>query len=219
MDISTEWCCDLDHPNNPEHDFDKRTFFPGRFIYAGDKNTIYAGAVDESDRVHLNPPKRKKRKAKGPPNRKVIQRGDLQDRLRTWLASAHASDSLRAVRPASFILDAKAIKSLATVHPDRLTSALQVISAVQETAEWGVEWAAQVLAVVSKFDADLECQSDDHSSHISSAKNRQASRPGETNEDRAEDEYQPRAKKPRTDGPLVELSVNVPRRSTRLRDR
>ncbi|KAJ7877285.1 hypothetical protein B0H13DRAFT_1893292 [Mycena leptocephala] len=50
LGISTEWCCDLDHPNNPERKFDKRTFFPGRFIYAGEMNAIYAGAVDEPDR-------------------------------------------------------------------------------------------------------------------------------------------------------------------------
>ncbi|KAJ7431097.1 hypothetical protein B0H11DRAFT_1942093 [Mycena galericulata] len=78
----------------------------------------------------------KKRKARGPQNRKLIQRGHLQDQLLTWLASAYASDPLRAVRPASFILDAKAIKAL---HPDRLTSVSQVVSAVQETEEWGIE--------------------------------------------------------------------------------
>ncbi|KAJ7467319.1 hypothetical protein B0H11DRAFT_2239564 [Mycena galericulata] len=114
-------------------------------LYAGEKNAIYAGDIDEPDRVHLNPPKGKKRKARGPQNRKLIQRGHLQDQLLTWLASAYASDPLRAVRPASFILDAKAIKAL---HPDRLTSVSQVVSAVQETEEWGIESADQILAVV-----------------------------------------------------------------------
>ncbi|KAJ7477886.1 hypothetical protein B0H11DRAFT_1917045 [Mycena galericulata] len=131
------WCCDLDHPDDPKRKFDKRTFFPGRFIYADADGGIYAGDVDEADRVHLNPPKGKKRRSKGLANRRVIDRSDLQCRLRTWLVSAHASNPLRAVRPAAFILDTQAIKALSTVHPDRIISVLQVVMAAQETEEWG----------------------------------------------------------------------------------
>ncbi|KAJ7838656.1 hypothetical protein B0H14DRAFT_2588487 [Mycena olivaceomarginata] len=47
--ISTEWCCDLNHPGHPSKKFDKRTFFPGRFIYSGDNGAIYAGDHDETD--------------------------------------------------------------------------------------------------------------------------------------------------------------------------
>jgi hypothetical protein len=65
LDITYEWCCNLDHPNEPGRKFDKRSFFPGRFIYADAEGAIYAGDVDEANRVHLNPPKGKKRKARG----------------------------------------------------------------------------------------------------------------------------------------------------------
>ncbi|KAJ7639894.1 hypothetical protein B0H17DRAFT_1149183 [Mycena rosella] len=153
--ISTPWCCDLDHPDSPQLRFDKWSFFPGRFIYTDATGAIYAGDVDEPDRVHLNTPTTKKRKAKGPPNRKVLDREDLQDRLRDWLTSTHASDPRRAVRPASFILDAKGIKTLSTIHPDRMRSAAQVVETIQEAAEWQEEWGERVFAVISSYDAEL----------------------------------------------------------------
>ncbi|KAJ6525804.1 P-loop containing nucleoside triphosphate hydrolase protein [Mycena vulgaris] len=140
LKLSTPWCCDRDHPGAPELRFDKRTFFPGQFLYMDDAGAIYAGDEDEDDRVHLNPPKTRKRKAKGPQNRKVADRGPLQERLREWLNSSHASDPLRSVRPASFIIDAKGIKSLSAVHPDRMTSVAQVTRTLQETEEWETEW-------------------------------------------------------------------------------
>lgn len=209
LDISYEWCCDLDHPNYPGRKFDKRSFFPGRFIYAGAEGAIYAGDVDEANRVRLNPPKGKKRKAKGLANRRVIDRSDLQCRLHTWLASAHASDPLRAVRPATFILDPKAIKALSTVHPDRIISVSQVVMTVQETAEWGVEWGADVLAIISAYDAELNPNSNEQAA---TRKGKKSSQVGGRKDKGGEDDYEPVAKKSR---PLAEVSTNI-RRSSRL---
>ncbi|KAJ7222387.1 P-loop containing nucleoside triphosphate hydrolase protein [Mycena pura] len=144
LEIATEWCCDLDHPDQPTRKFDKRTFFPGRFIYADDKGGIFAGDTDEPDRVHLNPPKAKKRKAKGTSNRKVVERQPLQLELQNWLASAYASDPLRSVRPATFILDPKSIKALSTVHPNRIKVVSDVVSTLDETEEWEMEWGHQL---------------------------------------------------------------------------
>ncbi|KAJ7269062.1 P-loop containing nucleoside triphosphate hydrolase protein [Mycena rebaudengoi] len=155
--ISTAWCCDRSHPDDSTLQFDKRKFFPGRFIYEDEQGGIYAGDIDEADRVHLNPVRVKKRKAKGPPNRKVAERADLQDCLRDWLASAHAVDPLRAIRPPSFILDSKAIKSLASTHPGRMRSADEVISVLNETREWGDEWAAKIFEVIAAYDEKLTC--------------------------------------------------------------
>lgn len=211
LEISYDWCCDLDHPNAPERKFDKRSFFPGRFIYANADGGIYAGDVDEADRVHLNPPTRKKRKTKRPANRPVIDRGNLELRLRTWLASAHASDPLRAVRPATFILDAKAIKVLATVHPDRLNSVSQVIMAVDETEEWGVQWGVDVLSVISAYTAELKAANQ----HTVSIRGKKSSKVGGRKETGEEEDWEPTAKKPRREVPLAEVSLNV-RRSTRL---
>ncbi|KAJ7200446.1 P-loop containing nucleoside triphosphate hydrolase protein [Mycena rebaudengoi] len=199
LEISKGWCCDRSYPDQPELCFDKRTFFPGRFIYTDETGAIYAGDVDEVDRVHLNPPKGKKRKAKGPPNRKLEYRGPLQDRLRNWLALTHDSDKLRAVRPASFILDTKGIKKLAAVHPSRMTSVAQVITTLEETDEWAAEWGGMVLSIIETFDKEM--------ARLPRKKAQKRGTPEDTT--RAE-------KRPRQDGQvLVELNTNV-RRSTRL---
>ncbi|KAJ7903888.1 hypothetical protein B0H13DRAFT_2335092 [Mycena leptocephala] len=93
---------------------------------------IYAGDVGEANREHLNPPKSRKRKANRLSNRRVIDRGGLQAQLRSWILLI----PLRAVRPATYILDGRAIKTLSTVHPDRLTSVSQVVAVLEETDEW-----------------------------------------------------------------------------------
>ncbi|KAJ6578786.1 hypothetical protein DFH09DRAFT_347734 [Mycena vulgaris] len=146
------------------------------------------------------------------PQSKVIDRAGLQNRLRAWVASSHASDSLRAVRPASFILDAKGIKSLSTVHPDRLQSVAQVVSTLQETREWEHEWGGGgVFVVISDYDTELEQVStaDNIRATVQSIK---VSNDPKTRENRGDQEWQPRAKKSRTEKPLEEVPINVPRR-------
>ncbi|KAJ7677144.1 P-loop containing nucleoside triphosphate hydrolase protein [Mycena olivaceomarginata] len=150
-----KWCCDRPHLENPAIHFDKRSFFPGRFIYEDENGAIYAGDVDENDRVHLNSAKKRKHNSKSTPNRKVADRDPLQTALRSWVSTAHASDRLRAVRPASFILDPKAIKALAAVHPDRMKTVEHVAAAVEETNEWKTEWAEPILSIILEFDAAL----------------------------------------------------------------
>ncbi|KAJ7864092.1 hypothetical protein B0H14DRAFT_3862637 [Mycena olivaceomarginata] len=132
--ISTEWCCDLNHPGHPSKQFDKRTFFPGRFIYSGDNGAIYAGDHDETD---------------------LSDQDELENRLQLWLETAHASDPLRSVRPPTFILPPKSIKALATVHPTRIQSIAQVVSTIQETQEREEEWGAKVFAIISTYDLEL----------------------------------------------------------------
>ncbi|KAF7337279.1 P-loop containing nucleoside triphosphate hydrolase protein [Mycena sanguinolenta] len=130
LTISTEWCCDLDHPGEPSKRFDKSTFFPGRFIYADDSGAIYAGDIGDPDRIHLNP-KTNKRKPKGPPNRKI-----------------------------HFVLlalpDPTAIKRLSIAHPSRITSAANIVYIIQETEEWAVEWSSQIFDIISGYDGELE---------------------------------------------------------------
>jgi hypothetical protein len=212
LSISTLWCCDRDHPDQPEIQFDKRTFFPGRFIYEDDTGAIYAGAIDESDRVHLNPAKGRKRKARGIPNRKVIERQPLQDLLNKWLSSTHATDPLRAVRPASFILDAKGIKRLATVHLQRLKSAEDAAGALEETAEWTTQWGAAVFAIVTDYDSDLQKLEELETESAPAVRRRVKEAVGERD---AENEYVPKGKRPRTIAVLTDIPLNV-RRSTRL---
>ncbi|KAJ7025234.1 P-loop containing nucleoside triphosphate hydrolase protein [Mycena alexandri] len=211
LNISTPWCCDRFHPHAAALQFDKRNFFPGRFIYSDDTGAIYAGDIDEVDRVHLNPPKRKKRKTKGPVNRKMVHREPLQLRLRAWLASAHANDHLRAVRPPSFILDPTAMKKLSAVHPDRMTSVAQLVSALDETAEWGVEWGGKVLAVIKAYDTEFP--------QISvGRKSKAATKCNEDVESSEEETWEPTSKKAKRGGQervLQEIPLNL-RRSARF---
>ncbi|KAJ6476423.1 P-loop containing nucleoside triphosphate hydrolase protein [Mycena vulgaris] len=206
LNISTAWCCDRVHLDSPFIQFDKRSFFPGRFIYSDETGAIYAGDTDEADRVHLNPPKGKKRKKKGPVNRKMAHRAPLQLRLTAWLAYAHANDHLRVVRPPSFILDTKAIKKLSAVHPDRINSVAQVISALEETEEWGVEWGGKVLAIVVAYDVEFP--------QISIRKKSKAAKESEDLGSSEEENWEPKAKKARP-GVLQEIPLNL-RRSARF---
>ncbi|KAJ7251796.1 P-loop containing nucleoside triphosphate hydrolase protein [Mycena haematopus] len=178
----------------------------------GSAGAIYAGDIDDPDRVHLNP-KTKKRKPKGPRNRKVVQRQDLQQRLYVWLDAVHASDPLRAVRPSSHILDAKAIKRLSIVHPSRMTSAADVVYTVQETEEWAVEWSSEIFNVISAYDFELGRSS---TSSMSTQVARKASK--EKSAENEDDYRESQAKKPKTNGPLAEVSINI-RRSRRLAEK
>jgi hypothetical protein len=209
LKISTESCCDRLHPDKPDIQFDKSKFFPGRFLYEDESGAIYAGDVDDPGRIHLNPPKTKKRKAKGPKNRKVADRADLQARLGDWLASSHATDPLRAVRPSSFILDALGIKSLSAVHPDRMRTVVDVVAVLDETSEWEGEWGRKVFEVISAYNSELQRLATSTSRIATGRKKGPRVRDGDDVEER-----EPRAKKTRTI-PLAEVSLNV-RRSTRL---
>ncbi|KAF7358964.1 P-loop containing nucleoside triphosphate hydrolase protein [Mycena sanguinolenta] len=209
-----KWCCDQLHLDNPALQFDKRSFFPGRFIYQDDKGDIYAGDVDEPDRIHLNPPKQRKRKTNGVPNRKVANRAPLQALLRAWLSQAHASDQLRAVRPASWILNRNGIKALSTVHPDRMHTIEHVTAALEETPEWSAEWGAGVLSVITHFDAELRGM--EAEPPALAAPNRRRTVPKENRQTGGDADWEPPQKKARMEV-LSESSIptNV-RRSTRL---
>ncbi|KAK7034169.1 P-loop containing nucleoside triphosphate hydrolase protein [Favolaschia claudopus] len=219
LKITTDWCCD--QPHDTEIQFDKRSFFPGRFIYEEKDGKIYAGDVDEPDRIHLNPPKAKKPKGKGKKNRKVADRVPLQDQLNDWLSSAHTTDPLRAVRPPTFILDAKSIKSLSTVHPDRMRSPDDVTSTLDETPEWAEEWASKVFYGTLRFSGygkNREPSIIDAFSRRATMPQRKVGgkkKPRKATELEADVEWEPPAKRQRKGAPLVEVSTNV-RRSSRL---
>ncbi|KAJ7827770.1 P-loop containing nucleoside triphosphate hydrolase protein [Mycena olivaceomarginata] len=171
LNVSYKWCCDLEHPNDPSRKFDKRSFFPGRFIYQDEDGCIYAGHAE----------------------------------LRSWVLSAHSSDPLRTVRPPTYILDAKAIKTLSTVHPDRLSSVSQVVVVLEETDEWEVEWGSNVFAVILAYDAELQ-----KAANISGVgKTKTATRGKGRKETGGDDEYEPVAKRTQNEPLLVDGPTNV----------
>jgi hypothetical protein len=125
---SSPWCCDR-HSDN----FSLSSFFSGP-IYTGNETKV-------------KPPRSKSAK-----NRPVVQRKPLRNLLRHFRLSAHNSDPLRAIRPASFILSDIAIDTLTKVHPIRMKRPEDVIRALNETSEWGTEWSLEVFDVIHVFD-------------------------------------------------------------------
>ncbi|KAJ7704873.1 hypothetical protein B0H17DRAFT_1175425 [Mycena rosella] len=167
----------------------------------------------ETDRVHLNPPRGRKRKAKGLPNRKVAERALLQERLRRWLAAAHAADPLRAVRPASFILDGNAIKVLSTIHQDRMKTHEQAVAAVEETSEWASQWADLVLSVITEFDAEFHVAAPEPPEASTAVAPRAKAK--ENHVPGGDRDWVPPPKKTKTTPVLAQITTNL-RRSTRL---
>ena len=135
LDFTGKWCCDR-HPGNG---FDLASYFPGVFY------------TEEDDINLVN--KRKKRTPKGQ-NRPMAQRPHLQSRLRAWRTEAHALDPLHSVRPSTFICDDKSIVKLSTMHPDKITCALDITRALDETEEWAEEFGNQVYRVMLAYDLD-----------------------------------------------------------------
>ncbi|KAF8214947.1 hypothetical protein K438DRAFT_1561671 [Mycena galopus ATCC 62051] len=186
LTISYEWCCDLDHPNEPNRKFNKCSFFLGRFIYQDEDRHIYAGDV-------------------------IIERDGLQAQLRSWVLSAHSSDPLCAVCPATYILDGRVIKTLSTVHPDRLTSVSQLVALLEVTDEWRAEWGSDVFMVISVYDTEMK-----KAANISAAgKAKTGTRAKVRKETGGDDEWELVAKRTRNKLPLADVPTNV-RRSTRL---
>jgi hypothetical protein len=88
-------------------------------------------------------------------NRPTCDRKPLQHRLHAWRNKAHQLDSLRAVRPPTFICDDKSIIKLSTIRPDKVTCPLDLVRALDETEDWQAEWAEQVFSVIREFDLEV----------------------------------------------------------------
>lgn len=106
------------------------------------------------------PPAKRTRAPKGQ-NRPTCDRKPLQRRLHAWRDKAHQLDSLRAVRPPSFICDDKSIIKLSTIRPDKVTCPLDLVRALDETEDWQAEWAEQVFSVIREFDMDISNHDED----------------------------------------------------------
>ncbi|KAJ7756104.1 hypothetical protein B0H14DRAFT_3599693 [Mycena olivaceomarginata] len=139
---------------------------------------------------------------RGVSNRKVDQRAPLQTLIRAWLSKALSTDPLRAVRPASFILDAKGIKKLSTVHPDRMKTVGDVTAALEETEEWTLEWGTSIIEIIANYDAEISAQSAEHPAPAKRGKVKENEATG------TDTEYAPWAKRAKT-AVLTEANPNV----------
>ena len=111
--------------------------------------------MDESDREEILPPAKEKRRSKNKV-RPSKDRGVLKLRLLSWRTEIHKHDPLAAVRPPTFILDDKGIKTLATIHPTEIRNTTQVVQALNETEEWDQEWSKEIVAIIQAYDNELK---------------------------------------------------------------
>ena len=79
----------------------------------------------------------------------------LDYRLIEWLKVEHATDSLCAVCPPHLILSQTQHLNLTRVHPTKITSPPNIMALIEESAEWGDEWANKIFKVLVSFNADL----------------------------------------------------------------
>lgn len=73
-----------------------------------------------------------------------------------WRNEAHKHDPLAAVRPPTFILDDKGIKTLARIYPTEIRNTTQVVQALEETEEWDQEWSKEIIAIIQAYDNELK---------------------------------------------------------------
>lgn len=145
------WCCN----RHPGTDFQWHHFFKGRLLYQDpESSALYYGDVDDLERLEILPPLRNKRKG-GTKVRRAKERKELSARLRAWLSQAHSNDPLASIRPASYILDDRDIKTLSRLHSSNVTDPEQVVAALGETHEWEDEWSYQIFETIQLYDREL----------------------------------------------------------------
>ncbi|KII95827.1 hypothetical protein PLICRDRAFT_26163 [Plicaturopsis crispa FD-325 SS-3] len=81
---------------------------------------------------------------------------DLQSFFKAPLRKEITETGLRAVRPASFILDNPSIQLLAKMTHESIRSISDIVTALHETPSWETEWGAAVFRVVSTYSQGIE---------------------------------------------------------------
>ncbi|CAA7268576.1 unnamed protein product [Cyclocybe aegerita] len=151
LSFTARWCCS----RHDGTDFHLKNFFKGRLLYQDRKTLqLYYGDVDELDREEILPVRAKRKVSIKV--RKAPLRETLVSRLDVWRFEAHARDTLRSVRPSSFIIDDKSIAKLARLHPTTVNSPAQITLELNETPEWQNEWSKSIFDVINTYDQELE---------------------------------------------------------------
>ena len=141
---STPWCCDCHENSN----------FHLSYFFLGDPDHL---------RIIFQPagPVGVKRKRKH--LRTKADRQPLHEKLVAWRSEAHACHENQLVYPLTWICDDQGLELLSKTHPDDLQSTQNIIELLDETEEWGCEFAEQVLDIIQQFNqsqagrSGLEC--------------------------------------------------------------
>lgn len=106
------------------------------------------------DRIKILPPQKDKRKAEDK-RRTPDERISLMSRLVAWRHDVHATDTLAAVYPPSFIIDDTSIALLAKLCPQDITNYQQIRVILDHSIEWENEWSKKIFEIIQRFDQDL----------------------------------------------------------------
>lgn len=123
------WCCD----QHPDNHFNFELYFLGPMY------------IDEPVECA------KRKRSAQVLVRKVIQCKPLNKILCVWRFDCHQNHDLRFIRPASFILDDNAIKTLCRIHPTKLTCSSDITTAPKETSEWHNDWAQKLFEIILDY--------------------------------------------------------------------
>jgi hypothetical protein len=86
--------------------------------------------------------------------RPTQERPYLEFRINEWLTLEHLADSSRSVRPPDFILTETQRAMLIRADPRKIKTAQDITVLLEESTEWGVEWAAKIFTVITQFEAE-----------------------------------------------------------------
>jgi hypothetical protein len=124
-------CCRPCHPS-----FDPSVFFLGCL---GETDTPIVTDESSANSEQLRRP---------PSNEKI-----LQETLIRWRNSL-ATTSHSIIRPSSWILDLKSIKTIARIHPDRLTCAADITTAIKAGPKFCEQYGEQLWSIVMQHGTD-----------------------------------------------------------------
>jgi hypothetical protein len=90
--------------------------------------------------------------------RPIPEREVLDQKVIEWLKISSENDPLRGVRTMYDILSIPARRKLVSAASGSICSREAIISLLEETPEWGVEWSASLLEVIVNYDNGLASQ-------------------------------------------------------------
>lgn len=92
--------------------------------------------------------------------RPTQERQFLEFRLNEWVKGVYLADPYRCVRPVDLILSRAQKAILIRADPRKINCAQDITTLLDETTEWDAEWSAKVYGVITKFESEYACISE-----------------------------------------------------------
>ncbi|EIW74098.1 P-loop containing nucleoside triphosphate hydrolase protein [Coniophora puteana RWD-64-598 SS2] len=128
---SVSYCC-----NNHDNGFKLESFFPGPFLYA-------------------EPVKPKKNAMRTLDNRPKSQREPLRQRIEVWKTQARPKSTLTQMWPSNYLPSKEEINRIILANPQRFTLLSDLVSFLQETADWAQLFGSELFNILKNYDAEV----------------------------------------------------------------